>query len=115
VVRAVKDPGSSQLLSDLVSHTDAGMTLFSMPVDRCAGDRLWSAGRAADGAGGGAGQLPPAGARRGAGAVPLRARGCRPRRPVILHRRRAGCGPKAWERRHEPWRARSGIADGGRR
>jgi voltage-gated potassium channel len=31
VVRAVKDPGSSQLLSDLVSHTDAGMTLFSMP------------------------------------------------------------------------------------
>lgn len=30
VVRAVKDPGSSQLLSDLVSHTDAGMTLFSM-------------------------------------------------------------------------------------
>jgi voltage-gated potassium channel len=31
VVRAVKDPGSSQLLSDLVSHTDEGMTLFSMP------------------------------------------------------------------------------------
>lgn len=31
VVRAVKDPGSSQLLSDLVSHTDQGMTLFSMP------------------------------------------------------------------------------------
>jgi voltage-gated potassium channel len=31
VVRAVKDPGSSQLLGDLVSHTDAGMTLFSMP------------------------------------------------------------------------------------
>ncbi len=30
VVRAVKDPGSSQLLSDLVSHTDAGVTLFSM-------------------------------------------------------------------------------------
>jgi len=30
VVRAVKDPGSSQLLSDLVSHTDDGMTLFSM-------------------------------------------------------------------------------------
>lgn len=30
VVRAVKDPGSSQLLGDLVSHTDAGMTLFSM-------------------------------------------------------------------------------------
>ncbi|HEY0115099.1 MAG TPA: ion channel [Allosphingosinicella sp.] len=30
VVRAVKDPGSSQLLSDLLSHTDAGMTLFSM-------------------------------------------------------------------------------------
>jgi hypothetical protein len=31
VVRAVKIRGSSQLLSDLVSHTDAGMTLFSMP------------------------------------------------------------------------------------
>ena len=30
VVRAVKDPGSSQLLSDLVSVTDQGMTLFSM-------------------------------------------------------------------------------------
>jgi len=30
VVRAVKDPGSSQLLSDLVSHTDQGKTLFSM-------------------------------------------------------------------------------------
>jgi voltage-gated potassium channel len=30
VVRAVKDPGSSQLLGDLVSHTDGVMTLFSM-------------------------------------------------------------------------------------
>ena len=30
VVKAVKDPGASHLLADLVSHTDAGMTLFSM-------------------------------------------------------------------------------------
>jgi voltage-gated potassium channel len=51
VVRAVKDPGSSQLLSDLVSHTDAGMTLFSMPwvgpqtiTFRALADRLISMG-----------------------------------------------------------------------
>ena len=30
VVKALKDPGSSQLLAQLVSHTDAGATLFSM-------------------------------------------------------------------------------------
>jgi voltage-gated potassium channel len=30
VVKAVKDPGASHLLADLVSHTDEGMTLFSM-------------------------------------------------------------------------------------
>lgn len=32
VVKALKDPGSSQLLAQLVSHTDAGATLFSMPA-----------------------------------------------------------------------------------
>lgn len=30
VVKAVKDPGASRLLADLVSHTDKGATLFSM-------------------------------------------------------------------------------------
>lgn len=36
VVKALKDPGSSQLLAQLVSHTDAGATLFSMPAPAAA-------------------------------------------------------------------------------
>lgn len=32
VIKALKDPGSSQLMAQLLSHTDAGATLFSMPA-----------------------------------------------------------------------------------